>query len=36
MYVDGHERADVVQYRNEFIGRWKEYEKRLKVSLVGP
>ena len=29
MYVDGHERDDVIQYRNEFIGRWKEYEKRF-------
>jgi hypothetical protein len=29
MYVDGHEREDVVQYRNEFIARWKEYEKRF-------
>jgi len=29
MYVDGHERKDVIQYRDEFIGRWKEYEKRF-------
>ena len=29
MYVDGHERKDIVQYRNEFLGRWKEYEKRM-------
>jgi hypothetical protein len=27
MYVDGHEREDVVQYRNEFLKHWKEYEK---------
>ena len=29
MYVDGHEREDVVEYRNEIIARWKEYEKRF-------
>jgi hypothetical protein len=29
MYVDGHERADVVQYRTKFIARWREYEKRF-------
>jgi hypothetical protein len=29
MYVDGHEREDVVQYRNEFLKRWQEYEKRM-------
>ncbi|KAF8967157.1 hypothetical protein BDZ97DRAFT_1615838, partial [Flammula alnicola] len=29
MYVDGHEREDVIQYRNEFIARWKEYDKRF-------
>ncbi|KAF9471175.1 hypothetical protein BDN70DRAFT_763229, partial [Pholiota conissans] len=29
MFVDGHEREDVVQYRDEFISRWKEYEKRF-------
>ena len=28
MYVDAHEHEDVIQYRNKFIGRWKEYEKR--------
>ena len=28
MYIDGHERGDVVAYRKEFIARWKEhYEK---------
>ncbi|KAA1476290.1 hypothetical protein DENSPDRAFT_784809 [Dentipellis sp. KUC8613] len=29
MYIDGHEREDVVKYRTEFIARWKEYEKRM-------
>ena len=29
MYVDGHEREDVVQYRKEFIARWKDYEKQM-------
>jgi hypothetical protein len=29
MYIDGHEREDVVNYRKEFIERWKEYEKRM-------
>jgi hypothetical protein len=29
MYVDGHEREDVVAYRREFIQRWKQYEKRM-------
>ncbi|KAI0083234.1 hypothetical protein BDY19DRAFT_900582 [Irpex rosettiformis] len=29
MYVDGHEREDVVEYRNAFVKRWKEYEKRM-------
>jgi len=27
MYVDGHEREDVVQYWKAFVERWKEYEK---------
>ncbi|KAF8585443.1 hypothetical protein K439DRAFT_1343453 [Ramaria rubella] len=27
MYVDGHERPDVVKYRTEFIQRWNEYSK---------
>ena len=27
MYIDGHEREDVIKYHEEFIGRWKEYEK---------
>ena len=29
MYIDGHEREDVVQYRRAFVARWKEYEKRF-------
>ncbi|PPQ70445.1 hypothetical protein CVT26_013939 [Gymnopilus dilepis] len=29
MYVDGHEREDVVEYREKFIERWKGYEKRM-------
>jgi hypothetical protein len=29
MYIDGHEREDVVAYRNAFCQRWKEYEKRM-------
>ncbi|THU92285.1 hypothetical protein K435DRAFT_672399 [Dendrothele bispora CBS 962.96] len=29
MYIDGHEREDVVRYRNDFVQRWKEYEKRM-------
>lgn len=29
MYIDGHERDDVVAYRKEFVERWKEYERRM-------
>ena len=29
MYIDGHEREDVVEYRNGFLKRWEEYEKRM-------
>ena len=29
MYIDGHEREDVVAYRNAFVARWKGYEKRF-------
>ncbi|KAF9455309.1 hypothetical protein BDZ94DRAFT_1205895, partial [Collybia nuda] len=29
MYIDGHERPDIVEYREAFIERWKEYEKRM-------
>ncbi|KZV98420.1 hypothetical protein EXIGLDRAFT_606991 [Exidia glandulosa HHB12029] len=31
MYIDGHERADVVQYRIAFLARWLEYERRMQV-----
>ena len=27
MYMDGHEREDVVQYRNGFLKCWQEYKK---------
>ncbi|KAH9924455.1 uncharacterized protein B0H18DRAFT_1211886 [Fomitopsis serialis] len=27
MYIDGHEREDIVAYRNGFVVHWKEYEK---------
>lgn len=29
MYIDGHERPDIVDYREAFIERWKGYEKRM-------
>ena len=29
IYIDGHEREDVVAYRTAFVARWKEYEKRF-------
>ena len=29
MYIDGHEREDVVQYQNEFLKCWHEYEKQM-------
>jgi len=29
MYVDGHERDDVVEYCRGFVSRWKEYEHRF-------
>ncbi|KAJ3838001.1 hypothetical protein F5878DRAFT_652312 [Lentinula raphanica] len=29
MYIDGHEREDVVAYRQGFVHRWKEYERRM-------
>jgi hypothetical protein len=29
MYIDGHERDDVVEYRKRFVERWREYEKRF-------
>ena len=28
-YIDGHEREDVVAYRQAFVARWKEYERRF-------
>ena len=29
MYIDGHERDDVVEYRQGFVARWKENERRF-------
>jgi hypothetical protein len=29
MYIDGHERADVVEYRKGFLSRMNEYSKRM-------
>lgn len=29
MYLDGHEREDVVAYRKAFVARWKDYEKQF-------
>jgi len=29
MYIDGHERSDVVKYQTEFLARWREYKKRM-------
>jgi len=29
MYVDGHERKDVVEYRKGFVDRFKQYERRF-------
>jgi hypothetical protein len=29
MYINGHERKDIVEYYNQFLERWKEYEKRF-------
>jgi hypothetical protein len=31
MYIDSHERPDVVEYREGFIARWKEYDKRMNI-----
>ncbi|KAJ7307025.1 hypothetical protein DFH08DRAFT_657161, partial [Mycena albidolilacea] len=31
MYIDRHERRDVVEYREGFIARWKGYETRMNV-----
>ena len=30
MYIDGHERPDIVNYREAFIACWKGYEKRMR------
>ncbi len=27
MYLDGHERSDVVEYRDRFVQRWMEYDQ---------
>ena len=29
MYINGHEREDVVQYQTKFLARWKEYEEQM-------
>ena len=29
MYVDGHEREDVIEYRKSLVQQWGEYEKRM-------
>jgi hypothetical protein len=29
MYIDGHEREDVVEYQHQFVARWKENERRF-------
>jgi hypothetical protein len=29
MYIDGHERPDIVDYRKAFITRWTSYEKQM-------
>jgi hypothetical protein len=34
MYVDGHERGDVVEYRKEFLKRMEAYERRIVVFDV--
>ena len=31
MYFDGHERVDVVAYRNAFVDRWADYETRFQI-----
>lgn len=31
MYIDGHEREDVVEYRKGFVERWREYERRFVI-----
>jgi hypothetical protein len=29
MCIDGHVHKDVMEYHNQFLERWKEYEKRF-------
>ena len=29
MYINGHERKDVVEYQSKFIEQWKVYEKQM-------
>ena len=31
MYIDGHEREDVVEYRKGFVERWREYDRRFVI-----
>ena len=31
MYFDGHERVDIVAYRNAFVDRWADYEMRFQI-----
>jgi hypothetical protein len=31
MYIDGHEREDVVEYRKGFVEPWKGYEQRFVI-----
>ena len=31
MYIDGHEREDVVEYRKAFLERWEQYTKRMVI-----
>ena len=31
MYIDGHEREDVVDYHKKFVEHWKEYKKRFMI-----
>jgi len=31
MYIDGHKRDDVVAYRDAFVNRWAEYERRFHI-----
>ena len=31
MYIDGHEREDMVEYRKRFVEHWREYEKRFVI-----